>query len=148
MSDSHGNKDVMLKAIASESPDLILHLGDNYRDCFVIHQDYPDVPFRSVRGNGDFSAPLLDIDEFTFGDKRFCITHGHLFGVKIDLDTIIDFAISRGVNVLLFGHTHIPHYSVFRNISIINPGSIGLHIRTYAVLEIKNGELLCEHKNI
>ena len=144
MSDSHGNKDAMLKAVRKESPDLILHLGDNAKDCTAIEYEFPEIPLRYVRGNCDRSSSGPDVDEFRLGGKLFFMTHGNLYGVKTGLSSIINTASCRGVDVLLFGHTHIPFYSVFENIAVINPGSIGMNEKTYAVLEFKNGEVSCK----
>ena len=146
MSDSHGNKDAMLKAVGLELPELILHLGDHDRDCGVIEWEFPEIPFRTVKGNCDRSSAGLDIDEFTLGGKRFFMTHGHLYGVKTGFSSIINSAACRGADVLLFGHTHIAHYSVLENITIINPGSIGMSGKTYAVIELGNSDVTCEIK--
>ena len=148
MSDSHGNKEAVLKATERESPDLVLHLGDHDRDCSVIELKFPQIPLRSVRGNCDRSSYGLDTDEFTLGDKRFFMTHGNLFRVKTGYSPIIDTARKKGAEVLLFGHTHDPYYSVLENLSIINPGSIGTGEKTYAILELKDGVLTCEFMKI
>jgi len=148
MSDSHGNKNALQKATKLESPELILHLGDHDRDCGVIEWKFPEIPLRMVRGNCDRSSSGLDIDEFTLGGKRFFMTHGHLYSVKTGYTSIINTAACRGADVLLFGHTHVPHYSIFENIHIINPGSIGMGAKTYAVLEFKNGKVVCEMKKV
>jgi hypothetical protein len=148
MSDSHGNKDAMLKTVAHESPEWILHLGDFDRDCAVIEWDYPEISLRTVRGNSDRSSAGLDADEFVLAGKRFYMTHGHLFSVKTGKTTIINYAISHGIDILLFGHTHIPFYKEQDNIVIINPGSIGSGDKTYAILEIEDGVVTCEIKNV
>jgi len=148
MSDSHGNKTPMLKAVKKESPDLILHLGDHDRDCADILLCYPEIPLRSVRGNCDRLSHGLDTDEFTYFDKRFIMTHGNLFGVKTGYSRIVSFAGSRNADVLLFGHTHVPYFEVFEGLSIINPGSVGMDKKMYAVLQNKNGVLSCEHKRV
>ena len=148
MSDSHGNKDAILKATARETPDLILHLGDHDRDCSVIELNYPETPLRSVRGNCDRSSYGPDTDEFTLGEKHFFMTHGNMYSVKIGLSSIINNACLRCANVLLFGHTHTPHFSITEGISIINPGSIGMGGKTYAVLELKNGVITCEFMKV
>jgi hypothetical protein len=147
MSDSHGNKDAMLKATEHESPELILHLGDHDKDCREIEWNHPEIPLRTVRGNCDRSSAGLDEDEFTLAGKRFYMTHGHLFSVKTGKSTIIGYAASRGIDILLFGHTHIPLYKVQDNINIINPGSIGSGEKTYAILELKDGVVSCEIKS-
>jgi len=148
MSDSHGNKTNMLKAAALELPGLILHLGDYDKDCGAVEWEYPEIPLRCVRGNCDRSSSNLDSDEFTLGGKRFFMTHGHLYGVKTGYSSVINSAACRGADVLLFGHTHVPHYSVYESIAIINPGSIGMGMKTYAILEFKNGEISCEIKRV
>jgi hypothetical protein len=147
MSDSHGSKDTMLKAVAYEVPDLILHLGDHDKDCLEIEWNYPEIPIRTVRGNCDRSSAGLDEDEFTLAGKRFYMTHGHLFSVKTGKSTIISYAASRGIDVLLFGHTHIPMSKIQDNITIINPGSIASGEKTYAILELKDGVVLCDVKS-
>ena len=146
MSDSHGNKSALLQAVESESPDLILHLGDNDRDCAVVESDYPEIPLRTVRGNCDRSSSGLDIDEFTLGGKRFFMTHGHLYSVKTGFKSIFNTASARGVDVLLFGHTHSAYHSAADGIIIVNPGSIGMGGKTYAVLGFKDGAVVCDIK--
>ena len=148
MSDSHGCKDYMLKAVALESPEWILHLGDRVRDCVDIEFEYPDIPLRKVSGNCDRDSAKLDIDEFTLGGKRFFMTHGHLFGVKTGKGRIVATAVNRGADILLFGHTHIPHHSVAEDFIMLNPGSIGTGGKSYAVIEIINGVVSCELKSL
>jgi len=127
---------------------LILHLGDNDRDCAVITRDYRHIPVRSVKGNCDYISSGPATDEFAFGGKRFLMTHGNLQSVKTGLSHVIAFAASRDADVLLFGHTHIPHNSVVSGMAVINPGSIGMAGKTYAVLELRNGEVVCDIKSI
>ena len=148
MSDSHGNKDAILKAAARESPALILHLGDHDRDCSVIELEYPETQIRSVRGNCDRFSYGLDTDEFTIGGKRFFMTHGNLYRVKSGLSSIINAALQRDADLLLFGHTHDPYNTVLGNLTIINPGSIGMGGKTYAVLELSNGVITCEFMKV
>ena len=146
-SDSHGAKNNIVKAIALETPDAVLHLGDRITDCIDAELEYPDILLRSIRGNCDRSS-ALDIDEFVLCGKRFLMTHGHLYGVKTGYSRVIDAAIIRCVDVLLFGHTHIPYYSVIDDIVIVNPGSIGEGSRSYAVLDITDKQITCEHKRL
>jgi len=148
MSDSHGNKDALLKATALESPGIILHLGDHDRDCYIIEWEFPEIPLRSVKGNCDRQSSGLDIDEFTLGGIRFFMTHGHLYRVKTGLTYMLDSVACRGMDVVLFGHTHIPYSSVYESFSVVNPGSIGMGGKTYAVLEIKNGKIKCDIKSL
>ena len=148
MSDSHGSTSVMRQAMAIESPDIVLHLGDNDRDCTNVMKDYPKIPFRCVRGNCDYSAGQPEMDDFTIEGKRFFMTHGHHYRVKTGYSTIINYASALEVDVLLFGHTHIPYYAVDGNLSVINPGSIGMGSKTYAVLTLESGAVVCEIKTL
>jgi len=148
MSDSHENKNVMLMVVARELPELILHLGDCARDCAAIEAVFPEIPLRSVIGNCDRSFDGLDIDEFVLGGRRFFMTHGHLYGVKTGLTAIIEAAVCRGADVLLYGHTHIQDYFVRGGLTVVNPGSVGLGERTYAVLDLKNGVVGCDIKQV
>ena len=57
-SDSHGESDAMLRAIASESPDLCFYLGDGWADLAPVQRTFPDLTFHAVRGNCDLFSPL------------------------------------------------------------------------------------------
>ena len=148
MSDSHGNKTSMLNTVELEAPDMILHLGDHAKDCAAIEWEYPAIPLHSVKGNCDRSSSEPEIYDFTLSGKRFFMTHGHLYNVKTGYASILNAASCRGVDVLLFGHTHIPYCKVMDNLVAINPGSIGPGSKTYAVLGFKNGGVTYEIKTI
>jgi len=141
-SDSHGRIPPMIEAVQKESPDMILHCGDNEKDCEKLSLSFPDIPVRKVQGNCDMFSKAQKEEEFLISSKRVFMTHGHLHGVKMGLRNITKDALAREVDILIFGHTHIAHYSVEDALTIINPGSIGTG-NTYAVLEIKNGTSEC-----
>jgi len=148
LSDSHKAKDNILTAVELESPDMVLHMGDHEKDCLIIEQNYPYLPVRTVRGNCDSWALGLDNDEFELEGKRFFMTHGHLFNVKTSKDSLIASAKNRDADVVLYGHTHIPHYEVIDGLTIINPGSVNNPLKYYAILEIKNGVTKCDLKSL
>jgi putative phosphoesterase len=143
MSDSHGNTQALLDAVFDENPQLILHLGDCEKDCDKVRRVYPDINLRAVRGNGDFRAREPEYDEFVAESKRIFMTHGHMYGVKSSLDSVLNTAFSRSADILLFGHTHIPYYEVIDEMHVVNPGSIAFGAQTYAVLEIEHGVIRC-----
>ena len=64
-SDTHGNTEPMLAAVARHSPDMVLHLGDHARDAQELRERFPDLDVRSVRGNCDLlaSAPVKQLLE-------------------------------------------------------------------------------------
>ena len=147
ISDSHGNIEAVRRAVAVTGPDLILHLGDHDKDCEILRTNYPQIPLRAVRGNCDPGSKELDVDEFVIEGKRFFMTHGHKYGVKLSRSSIIRAAKERGADIILYGHTHEPFYCVFDNMYIINPGSIGLMRKTYSVIDISGDAVTHELKD-
>ena len=51
LSDSHGAVSPMEQAVEQTSPDLILHLGDCWRDGERLHDRFPSIPLEQVPGN-------------------------------------------------------------------------------------------------
>ena len=143
-SDSHGKTQPMLDVVSDENPQLILHLGDHSRDSVKLLEAFPRIPLRVVRGNCDGMAAELDTDEFVIHNKRFFMTHGHLHGVKLGLGPVINTAMLHRADVLLYGHTHIPHQENVEGLLVVNPGSIGMGKKTYAVLEIEHDAVDCK----
>ena len=137
----------MLDAIWEESPDAVLHLGGHASDCERIIQTFPRIYLRAVRGNCDFGEAELDRDEFVLGGKRFFMTHGNLYGVKMGLDSLVNTAMCAEADIVLFGHTHIPFYDEYGELYIINPGSVG-YDGDYGVIEIDNDRIEYTQKNI
>lgn len=147
VSDSHGNIKALKRAAAVTGPDLILHLGDHDSDCDDLRRDMPDVMIRAVRGNCDPKSKELDADVFVLEGVRFFMVHGHNHGVKYSLDALITAGMYMEADVVLFGHTHRPYAKYYEDMLVLNPGSVGMNRKTYAVLEIGHGEVryeLCE----
>ena len=142
LSDSHGNVSNMLRAVERESPRMILHLGDCWRDGERLHDDCPDIEFHQVPGNCDF-RPAESAEQLLFiEDKRFLICHGHTYGVKQSLLTAGFAAEEQNLDCFLFGHTHKPLVDMRGKTLFLNPGSIGDPRRpTYGVVKLENGRL-------
>ena len=82
LSDSHGNLSNMEEAVERERPQLILHLGDCWRDAERLAERYPNIPMEHVPGNCD-CRPEEPAEKLLFlGDCRVLICHGHTYGVK------------------------------------------------------------------
>ena len=85
LSDSHGNLSNMEEAVERERPQLILHLGDCWRDAERLAERYPNIPMEHVPGNCD-CRPEEPAERLLFlEDKRVLICHGHTYGVKQSL---------------------------------------------------------------
>ena len=113
---------------------------------------FPHLRVYSVAGNCDYGA-LEPLDGLAGFDQTVVFyTHGHMYGVKYDLDTLADAAAARGAEVALFGHSHIPHAEQRGNVFLFNPGSCGRCYTgpdTYGLLTLENGAVTAyEHKEV
>lgn len=146
-SDSHGHLEYMKRAVEEEKPDRVLHLGDVVRDARGLHKAFPDLPMDWVRGNCDGYAGDTDDPEekeVFFAGRRLWMLHGHTYGVKMGTGMLTEAARSRGVDVVLFGHTHTPLCDRSGSLWIVNPGTVsGLPQATYAVIEDIDGRFDC-----
>lgn len=107
--------------------DAIIHCGDIYLG-FQPNDFKCDIPFYICRGNNDFghldNACLFEIDGL-----KFYITHGHIQNYAYNPISIKE-DLPESVDVICFGHTHVPYLHQDNHITIINPGSLALG-RTY-----------------
>ena len=112
----------------------------------------PKMRVYSVAGNCDFGA-LEPLDGLAaFDSVVLFYTHGHMYGVKYDLDTLAEAAAARGAEVALFGHTHIPLSEQQGTVLLFNPGSCGrcyVGPDTYGVMTLADGQVVrAEHKEV
>ncbi len=142
LSDSHGNISNMLRAVERESPRMILHLGDCWRDGEKLHDQYPGIEFHQVPGNCD-CRPAETAERLLFvEDKRILLCHGHTYGVKQSLLSAGYTAEEQNLDCFLFGHTHKPLVDMRGKTLFLNPGSIGDYFRPfYGVVTIDRGRL-------
>ena len=135
-SDTHGRADLLLEAFRRAKPDGVFFLGDGLRDLNVLPGD---TTLRAVCGNCDWTAhedaPPVRVEQIA--GYTVYLTHGHLQGVKLSLDTAIQNAAAAGADVLLHGHTHIPFEKTYsigtkigntvlkRPLLAVCPGSLG-----------------------
>ena len=144
-SDSHGSVFYMQKALAMHrDAEVVFFLGDGIYDFdAVASSDRVPRTWIAVRGNCDFHRYFLgrdtqEIEEITFMGKKIVLTHGDLFGVKGTLSHLELLAKERGADVVLFGHTHIPHESYVSEggFYLFNPGSISSPSYSYGILTL------------
>jgi len=142
-SDIHGSAKFLsqlLDRVHAEKPDKVLLLGD-----LLYHGPRNDLPdgynpkevaallnenaqnLLCVRGNCEaevdqmmLSFPVLSDSCLLFADGvEFFLTHGH----HHNPDSLPP--LKKG-NVLLTGHTHIPHFLVKDGVFCVNPGSVSI----------------------
>ena len=142
LSDSHGAVSPMEQAVEQTSPDLILHLGDCWRDGERLHDRFPSIPLEQVPGNCDFRPTEPAERLLELRGKRILLCHGHTYGVKQSLVTAGFAAEEQQLDLFLFGHTHQPFHDRRGKCTFLNPGSIGaFHGASFAVLDIGDGRL-------
>ena len=154
VSDTHKKLGNFMEAVDKEEKiDLILHLGDVEGDEDII-RDFVDCEVIFVPGNNDYYSREPREREIVLAGKKILMTHGHLYYVSLDLYTIKEMGISRGFDIVMFGHTHKPVISVEDEITLINPGSLSYPRQldkkpTYIIMEIDdNNEISFNLKSI
>ncbi|WP_409293409.1 metallophosphoesterase [Peribacillus sp. SCS-37] len=136
VSDSHGLSDElqMLKGRHADS-DLFIHCGDSELD----PGEAAAAGFLMVKGNCDFTEGYPNSITKEHGGFKFFITHGHLYNVKMTVDSLIYKAEEEDAGIICFGHSHLAGSEMIEGRLYINPGSIrlpkGIKEKTYAVLE-------------
>ncbi|MCY6484412.1 metallophosphoesterase [Clostridium aestuarii] len=130
-------------AEAVKDTDILIHLGDNVQDVDCIKKYYKK-DIINVRGNCDFNTkiPLERIEEMN--GVKILVTHGHNYDVKYNILRLKYRALELGVDIVLFGHTHVSQIVFQDGVWFINPGSAALprdaH-RSFATIKIEDGQI-------
>lgn len=148
VSDTHGRDGNLEEAIARETPfDMLIHCGDvEGREDYI--EDLAECPCCIVAGNNDFFGDLPREEELILAGKKVLVTHGHYYGVSLDLYRIVEEAASRGCEAVLFGHTHRPVAESRGGVLAVNPGSLTYPRQngrrpSYAVMDASRDRGLC-----
>ncbi len=146
-SDSHGDARKM-REVLLHHPDIttVIHLGDGNRELEAAADALPDRIFHAVAGNCDFACSAPGVRLENFGGKKVLMTHGHLYGVKGGYYTYECAARERGVDIALFGHTHIPFEDYADGLYLFNPGS--LRDGNYGILDISSAGIMLRHMKL
>lgn len=150
ISDTHGDTSLAEKVLEKhQDVDMVIHLGDYFRDADRLHELYPKIHFEYVYGNSDFmigDVPMEKILEIE--GQRILLTHGHRYSVKWGVDRLHTKANSENIQLLLFGHTHIAQLVHGPGYIILNPGSIsdprGEDDESYAIVVIDHAKINVE----
>ena len=167
LSDTHGNTEGLKHVLSlHRDSDAIIHLGDGCQDFKGI--DLGGIPLYRVRGNCDEFynnfGTLKDEEVIELGGMRILMTHGHRLDVKSGLKKAASYAVSKDVDILLYGHTHVPQEIELKAgdrvgitllekpMWIFNPGSLeklrGCKMPSFGVLTIRDGQVLLSHGKI
>ena len=151
VSDTHRYGSNYYEALERVAPvDLVIHCGDveGQEDEFEeVTRRLSDCPIVMVAGNNDFFSGLNQEKELKLEGYKILVTHGHNYYVSMNLETIKNEARHRGVDVVIFGHTHRPYLEESDDLVVLNPGSLSYPRQegrkaTYAMMEIdKQGKV-------
>ena len=156
-SDSHGHRSNIMKALSMHrDAEVVLFLGDGLSDADSLASFDNERMWIVVRGNCDFGRCFLGrevrkLEEITLCGKKTVATHGDLYGVKYGLEGIKNLALSRKADIVLFGHTHIPHEEYVNEdepVYLFNPGSISSPSYSFGILTITEDTVLFSHGSV
>lgn len=149
-SDTHSNTARMAAAVRDTRPDVIIHLGDHDRDTAILRRCFPETPLYSVCGNCDYGSqePLSGVVEL--GPVRAFLTHGHLYNVDWNVDSLVYAAQEQACQLALYGHTHRADSREIGGVKVVNPGTAGQGRRlSYAWITIfDNGGIAAEIRDL
>lgn len=141
MSDSHGltHEISMITDRHRQEVTAMIHCGDSELES----KDTVLEGFLAVKGNCDEGGFPNDLIQDIAG-KRFFITHGHLYNIKMTLMNLSYKSEEAGADIICFGHSHAAGSELIDRRLFINPGSIrqprGRKEKTYAVLNIDENQ--------
>lgn len=152
VSDLHGRGSYLEKIIEQQpNAAAMFFLGDGLEAAMHVMTFYPNLPFYAVNGNCDGFSLTAEVKQTVIGGKKIVYCHGHGFSVKHGLERIKSYAKAADADLCLFGHTHTAYYSYEDGIHFLNPGSPARPVdcpASYAVIDIYNGEIFCNHIKI
>lgn len=124
VSDTHGHSSELVQVLRKVKPiDGLIHCGDvEGQENYI--RGIAECPCYMVKGNNDFFCDLPREEVFQLGNYKVMVTHGHMYGVSMDTSMLEEEARSRGVQIVMFGHTHRPFLEQKEDITILNPGSL------------------------
>lgn len=144
ISDSH-NVNSAIQAVKPyiNDVDIVLHLGDGASNIKDITRGFKGEVY-AVKGNCDLGGEYPNERVIKVLDKKILMCHGHLYNVKMELNTIFYRGKELGVDIVLFGHSHLCIIEKQDGLILMNPGSIfsgaGIIHRSLGYLEIEEGK--------
>jgi putative phosphoesterase len=140
ISDTHGLLDPRIAEVF-HGVDQILHAGD-IGGGDVIDTLNRVAPVTFVEGNVDDGSGT-SIVRTTIGELRVLLTHVLPRPSKPDR-RVVDSLRDEAADVVIFGHSHLPHHEVIDGVRYFNPASAGPrrfdYPRSVGMLEKKKGK--------
>ena len=150
ISDSHGKNDDVKQVIEQVGDvDMMIHLGDVERGDDYIRSiaRCPNEQVHLISGNNDYNLTLPFQEIIDIAGRKTLLTHGHRFYVNSGTGYLEEYAQENGIDIVMYGHTHVPFLSVGENVTILNPGSLSYprqngRKQTFLIMEVdSNNEI-------
>lgn len=122
VSDTHGKTNMRAVAALAEGCDLVVHLGDGFRDGQVLTL-LQSAPVIQVLGNSDLPLEVVPEKQIELDGWSIYLTHGHLQGVKHGYGNLAAITEQKGCQLALFGHIHRRVYEDLGGVKVFCPGS-------------------------
>jgi len=124
VSDTHRQNAKLWEVIEKEKPfDLLLHCGDIEGRADELYER-ANCPVQIVAGNNDYWYDYEDDLIFTIGKYRVLLTHGHTHHIHRDVLPLYYVAKEKNVDIVMFGHIHVPFVESNGSVTLVNPGSL------------------------
>lgn len=108
ISDSHGRNDDVKGVLEQVGEiDMLIHCGDVERGDQYI-RDIAGCPVVMVAGNNDYYLDLPSEETIEVEGYRIWVTHGHPYYVNSGVDYLREYGEMHDVDVVMYGHTHVP----------------------------------------
>ncbi len=143
VSDTHRHNDNLQIALEKVGKiDMLIHCGDAEGTEDRI-RELIDCPMCIVAGNNDFFSRLQTDAYFELEGHNILVTHGHYHHVSVGVEHLVRDALTRGADIVIYGHTHRPMMDIRNGVVVLNPGSISYprqdgKLPTYMIMEIDN----------
>lgn len=146
VSDTHRKNENYFEAVRIQQPDMVIHCGDVEGAEHTL-EEASDCPVKIVLGNNDFFSYLPRELELEIGPYKVWVTHGHNYYVSMGIEIIKREAAARGMDIVMFGHTHRPVIDTDDDVIAVNPGSLSYPRQegrrpSYAVMELDDKDEL------
>lgn len=139
-SDSHGSTAFMTEVCRSTPHNIVLHCGDFSRDAAALPSS---ANVLAVTGNCDGPDSNEPKERFLeYEGVKIWMLHGHTEHVKLSLMPLAAKARRRGIQLVLFGHTHNQTMLEKSGVTLCNPGSASSG--KYATIVCREGGFKCQ----
>jgi uncharacterized protein len=136
---------------ALDSTDLIIHLGD-WQNIELYHELQQIAPVEGIAGNVDDQKviQLLGFKKIiSYEGIEIGLTHGHLGKGRSTEDRALRTFESISLDIILFGHSHIPVHKNVNGVVLFNPGSPTDKRRqthySFGIIEVCDGKYQINH---